>query len=186
MKLILASTSPRRKELLEIITSNFLVVPSNVDETINTDCSPTQIVMSLALEKAKQVALEYPHDCIIGADTIVVLDNNIICKPKDEQDAKEILRSLSGNTHQVFTGVAIYSMDCQDVFYEETQVTFRELSDLEIDYYIQTKEPMDKAGAYGIQGKGALFVSKITGDYYNVMGLPICKLNIKLFNYSNK
>lgn len=186
MNLILASTSPRRKELLSLITLNFQVVASNVDETIDATSSVQENVMSLALKKAREVALAYPNDYILGADTIVVLNNQIIGKPKDKQEAKEILRSLSGKTHQVFTGVAICCKDFQDVFYEETAVTFKELTDIEINAYIETTEPMDKAGAYGIQGKGALFVSGIMGDYYNVMGLPVCKLNNKLLHYIKK
>lgn len=186
MNLILASTSPRRKELLSLITPNFKIVPSGADETIDTVCCAHEIAMHLALKKAKQVSLAYPNDCVIGADTIVVLNNQIIGKPKNKQEAKQILRSLSGKTHQVFTGVAISSQGKEDIFYEETAVTFKELTDLEIDAYIQTTQPMDKAGAYGIQDKGALFVSGIMGDYYNVMGLPICKLNSKLAYYIKK
>ncbi|KIL75485.1 Maf family protein [Bacillus badius] len=175
-RLILASGSPRRKELLEQIGLAFTVKVSHADETIPFGMSPEQAVMHLASVKAAAVAADEQDDFVIGADTIVLLDGEILGKPKSRQEAKEMLQRLSGRTHAVCTGVSIrYGAD-ECVFYEKTYVTFWELAEEEINSYLDTGEPFDKAGAYGIQGAGAIFVKKIDGDYFAVVGLPLASL----------
>ena len=174
--LILASASPRRRELLEYITNDFKVIAANADESLPSCCPPREGAEMLALRKARAVAEDYPDDIIIGADTIVVLDGVLYGKPADKADAFRMLRQLSGREHIVHTGVALLSRQRERVFSEQTAVKFIELSDEEIFAYIETGDPMDKAGAYGIQGGGALFVEGIRGDFYNVMGLPVCRL----------
>jgi len=174
--LILASASPRRRELLGYIHPNFKVIATDSDESLPPDMPPDEGVRTLALRKARAVAATHPEAVIIGADTMVALDGAIFGKPEDAAGAARMLRALSGREHFVYTGVAILSPRGQCVFHGETSVRFIELSDEDIREYISTGEPMDKAGAYGIQGNGALFVSGICGDFYNVMGLPVCRL----------
>ncbi|MDM5156647.1 Maf family protein [Bacillus sp. DX1.1] len=174
--LILASGSPRRKELLELVDISFEIVVSEVEETIGAYSSPADIVMSLALQKASAVAETYGDNIVLGADTIVTYESRILGKPADEAEAKEMLQLLSGKTHEVYTGVALVSKEKTTTFYERTEVTFWDLTEEEIDAYIRTKEPLDKAGSYGIQGKGAVFVHHMQGDYYSVVGLPIARL----------
>jgi len=174
--LILASGSPRRRELMEYITSDFTIITKPTDETFPSGVSPRRGAELLALRKARAVAAEHPSDVVIGADTIVVLDGEIFGKPKDTADAVRMLQALSGREHTVYTGVAVLSSQGEQVFSEGTQVRFLPLSPEEIQAYVESGEPMDKAGAYGIQGKGALLVEGITGDFYNVMGLPVCRL----------
>ncbi|NLG85827.1 MAG: septum formation inhibitor Maf [Firmicutes bacterium] len=179
-KLVLASKSPRRRELLAGLGVPFSVIPSKVSETI-TDANPATLVEELARHKAESVACEVLLDqqaLVIGADTIVVLDGIILGKPKDEADAASMLQCLSGRWHQVFTGVAVTQpgSGCSLSCHEVTAVKFRSLSAEEIAAYVATKEPLDKAGAYGIQGKGALLVERIDGCYFNVVGLPLVKL----------
>ena len=174
-KIILASGSPRRKELLELADVPFEIVVSEVEETIGAYLSPSDIVMSLALQKASAVAENHSDHVVLGADTIVTYDSRILGKPSNEAEAKEMLRLLSGNT-QVYTGVAIISKEKTVTFYERTEVTFWGLTEEEIDVYVASKEPLDKAGSYGIQGKGSIFVQHIQGDYYSVVGLPIARL----------
>jgi len=174
--LILASASPRRRELLGYICPDFTVIASDTDETLPANTPPDEGVQTLALRKAKAVAAAHPEATVIGADTMVVLDGKLFEKPVDSADAARMLRALSGREHLVYTGVAILSPRGQRVFSQETAVRFVELSDADIAGYVDTGEPMDKAGAYGIQGRGALFVSGISGDFYNVMGLPVCRL----------
>lgn len=174
--LILASGSPRRKELLELAGIPFEIVVSEIDETIGAYSSPSDIVMSLALQKASAVAETNEESVVLGADTIVTYESRILGKPANEAEAKEMLQLLSGRTHEVYTGVALVSKEKTITFYERTEVTFWELAEEEIDAYIRTKEPFDKAGSYGIQGKGAIFVHHVNGDYYNVVGLPIARL----------
>ncbi|OZI11302.1 septum formation inhibitor Maf [Bacillaceae bacterium SAS-127] len=174
--IILASGSPRRKELLQQIGLPFTVIVSDVDETISHPISSKETVMQLASRKAHAVAKHHEQNIVIGADTIVVLDGEILGKPKDRSDAKRMLSKLSGREHSVYTGVAIVQGKNEHVFYEETNVTFWELSSEEIDAYIDSGEPFDKAGAYGIQGIGALLVKKIDGDYFSVVGLPVASL----------
>lgn len=175
--LILASASPRRSEILRKAGYDFKVIPSCADENISPiPNSPALFVEKLAHIKAEEVFLKNPDACVIGADTVVVLDGKILGKPKDENDAFLMLKSLSGKTHTVYTGVSVISKDKTVTFNEASRVTFNTLSDDEIHAYIATKEPMDKAGSYGIQGYGAVFVSHIDGCYFNIMGLPISKL----------
>lgn len=181
-KIILASASPRRKELLKQIGIEHDVIVSDIDESRPCKQSPKLYVESLATMKAKAVAqdLKYKKEdiLVIGADTIVVLDNEILGKPKDSQDAKNMLGILSGKMHTVYTGVSIVNANNNYIesFVEGTKVYFREMTSKEIDDYVSTKEPLDKAGSYGIQGRGGVFIEKIEGDYFTVMGLPICKL----------
>lgn len=180
-KIILASTSPRRIEILKNLHIPFISVPSGYKE--NADIKePEKLVIKLSEGKAKSVLQNYINDdaVIIAADTIVSFNGNILGKPKDKEDAFSILKSLSGRSHDVLTGVCIYrtyngSIKCVQDF-EKTEVFFSDITDNEIKQYIATGEPMDKAGAYGIQGYGSFFVEKIIGSYYNVVGLPIEKV----------
>ena len=172
--IILASQSPRRQELLKLITSDFKIKVSNVDETLPDKITPKEAVMYLSKIKAEPFA--DGDDIVIGADTVVALDGKILGKPKSEENAREMLRFLSGRTHSVFTGVTLASDKKTKTFAVETKVKFFELTNEEIDAYIKTKEPFDKAGAYGIQGYGSLLVEKINGDYFNVVGLPVSTL----------
>ena len=175
-KLILASSSPRRKELLSYTQLPFEIVVSHVEEHFNERSTPEEIVQVLALQKAEAVANILDQDVVVlGADTIVTIDNQILGKPKDETEARRMLKQLSGREHIVYTGVAIVSADESTTFYEETKVEFWELSDEEINNYIKSGEPFDKAGAYGIQQLGSILVKRIDGDYFNVVGLPIAK-----------
>ena len=176
--MILASASPRRHELIKLVTDDVQIITKEVEEVIDQKASPQKNVQALAWTKAMSVAEAHEDEIVIGADTVVCLDGHIMGKPKDEEEAKAMLRKLAGKTHEVCTGVALIgkSKGIERTFVEITYVTMKDLSDEEIDYYVSTKEPMDKAGSYGIQGKGALYISHINGDYYNVMGLPVHKL----------
>ncbi|MGM7636520.1 Maf family protein [Bacillus sp. Hm123] len=174
--LILASSSPRRKELLQRIGLPFTVIVSEVDETISHPMSSEETVRQLASRKAHAVAKHHEQAVVIGADTIVVLDEEILGKPKDRSEAKRMLSKLSGREHSVYTGVTIVQGKKEHVFYEKTNVTFWELSDEEVEAYLDSGEPFDKAGAYGIQGIGAVLVKKIDGDYFSVVGLPVASL----------
>lgn len=176
MKLILASGSPRRRELLSLITEDFEVHPVDADESLPAGM-PVELAASFLADKKAQAAAEaFPEDIVIGCDTIVVLEDEIMGKPKDRADAARMLRQLSGQTHRVMTGVALYLGKQSTVFTRETYVTFYPLSDSEIEAYLDTGEPFDKAGAYGIQGKGALLTERIEGDFFNVVGLPVAAL----------
>ena len=177
-KLILASTSPRRENLLRMIGFDFEVVDSQVDERNEVYTIPEVHVLELAQKKALKVAEEIDSGLIIGADTIVVLNNQILGKPKNAKKAKEILKQLSDRTHTVYTGFAIVEKPSGEMLSEfvKTLVSFRRLEDEEIERYIQSGSPLDKAGGYGIQDQGALFVEKIDGCFYNVMGLPVTKV----------
>lgn len=177
MALILASQSPRRKELLGYITQDFTVKVSDADETLKEGMTPEETVMYLATIKGEAVSEEFADDTVISADTVVVSDSTILGKPHSTEEAFSMLKSLSGKTHSVFTGVCIISADKKICFAEKTEVTFADLSDDEIIAYISTGEPFDKAGAYGIQGKGSVLITSVSGDYYNVMGLPVARLN---------
>ncbi len=174
--IILASASPRRKELLKQITENFEVVVSSVEEIVPNNIPQEEVPQFLATLKAKDVASHNPDKLIIGADTCVFYDGAILGKPKDRQDAINMLSTLSGKTHSVITGCAIIKNGKSISFSVKTDVEFYDLSENEIYDYIDTKEPFDKAGGYGIQGKGALLVKGIKGDYFNVVGLPISQL----------
>ena len=175
-KIILASASPRRKELMELAGYDFEVICADIVEVVPEEAMPQEVVMSLALQKAQAVAAEHKEAVVIGSDTVVALDGKILGKPHSEQEACEMLRSLSGRTHKVFTGVAIVCDGKVKSFFDETDVEFYSLGDDEIKKYVATGEPTDKAGAYGIQGKGSVLVKRINGDFFSVMGLPIAKL----------
>ncbi len=173
MELILASGSPRRRELLARITPDFKVVISDVDETIDETLPGTEIVAELAKRKAQVVAQDYPTDLVIGSDTIVYLDGRVLGKPADEAEAKQMLEALSGTTHHVYTAVYLTNGITEETQISDTKVTLHPLTAKEIADYVDSGEPMDKAGAYGIQGLGALLVDEIQGDFYGVAGFPI-------------
>ena len=179
MNIILASASPRRKEILENTNVKFKIMSSMIEELTLDNESPCQMVMRLAFEKGMDVASRQKSDLIISADTIVVLDNNILGKPKDEIQAREMIKSLSGRSHQVITGISLINLDNNKkiIDYVISNVKFKSLSEQDINDYIATKESLDKAGAYGIQGYGALLVDEIQGDYFNIVGLPISRLS---------
>lgn len=175
MQLILASQSPRRRQLMGLFGIPFTVRVADIDETMDPAAEPAREVARVSREKA----LAVPHgtdDVVVAADTIVVCDGRVLGKPHSEQEARQMLRLLSGRDHQVMTGVTVLRGAQEQVFTQITDLHFRHLSDREIDRYIATGEPMDKAGAYGIQGGAALFCQRMDGDYYNVMGLPVCRL----------
>ena len=173
--IILASASPRRKEILELADLKFDVMPSDAQE-ITTKTATNEVVMELAAIKAKDIyKISEKQSMVVGADTVVAYQGQILGKPADEADAKRMLTMLSGQTHEVYTGVCVIEDGKTKTFYEETKVTFYEISDEQIDRYIKTGEPMDKAGSYGIQGKAAVFIKGIEGDYYNVVGFPIAR-----------
>lgn len=182
MKIILASGSPRRRELLEQTGYEFEIEVSDADENIQAD-DPGELVEQLSFRKADAVARKHLQEqacTVIGADTVVVQDREVLGKPNGEQGAVEMLKELSGRTHQVYTGVSLFlikdgKLTASQSFHVCTDVTMRPMSDREIADYVATGEPMDKAGAYGIQGKAAVFISGIHGDYYNVVGLPVCE-----------
>lgn len=182
MDIILASQSPRRRELLERMgVRDFRVVTPDIDEQMDRDLPPQELVGRISLEKALAVQEQEGNaPIIIAADTVVALDGAVLGKPADELEAFKMLSTLSGCRHQVYTGLTVLRGEERYTVSEETSVTFRELSSEEIHRYIATGEPMDKAGAYGIQGYGALLVEGIQGDYYNVMGLPVCRLGLLL------
>lgn len=175
MGLILASQSPRRRELMGLFHIPFTVRVSDADETMDPSVSPAEAVAQVSLRKALAVE-RTAEDVVVAADTIVVCAGQILGKPKNEEDAFRMLRLLSGRDHQVMTGMTVLKGNVQRVCTEITDIHFRELSDREIRAYIRTGEPMDKAGSYGIQGGAALFAQRLEGDYYNVMGLPVCRL----------
>ena len=175
MKLILASQSPRRKELLGLLGLPFEIRASNADETMAPDRDVAEQVALVSRRKAEATPRE-ENSVVIAADTIVVCDEKRLGKPKNREEAIKMLRLLSGRTHQVMTGMTVLWQDKVYSCTEVTEVTFRPLTDREITRYVDSGDCMDKAGAYGIQGGGALFVQGIRGDYYNVMGLPVCRL----------
>ncbi len=183
MSLILASGSPRRKELLQLITEDFTVYSVDADETLPAGMPVEMAAAYLADLKASTAAKIFPDQIVIGCDTIVLLGDEIMGKPKDREDAHRMLRALSGKTHSVLTGTSLYYGTQTTVFTTETLVTFYPLSDAEIERYLDTGEPFDKAGAYGIQGKGALLVQGIEGDYFNVVGLPVAALSRALTQF---
>ena len=188
-KIVLASQSPRRRELLQGLIADFEIIVDNSDEVADPGLTPEELVKSLALQKAQNVArVANKGALVIGADTVVCVDGRILGKPKSEREAKEMLSLLSGREHHVCTGFVVVdnATDKTICDFERTMVRFKVLTDEEIERYISSGEPMDKAGAYGIQGTGALFVEGIKGDYFNVVGLPLCALFKSLkenFNY---
>lgn len=183
MKFILASASPRRKELLEQMNLSFEIMPAKGEEQMNFSL-PWEVVMDLSAQKAGEIATlrakTVEDEIIIGADTVVACDSKILGKPKDEIDAYAMLSMLQGRGHKVYTGVTLIIRKNGEekicTFYDETEVFMYPMTDAELKYYISTKEPMDKAGGYGIQGRCAVFIEKIHGDYNNVVGLPIAKM----------
>ena len=174
--MILASASPRRKEILENFGFSFKTIVKNIDETSDKTRAEEKI-LEIAEKKAKAAAIDFPDENIVGADTVVVVDGKILGKPKDEKEAFSMLKSLSERSHEVITAFSFININKNISYsdYEITKVYFKNLTDDEINWYINTKEPMDKAGAYGIQGKGAFFVEKIEGDFFSVMGFPLGK-----------
>jgi len=175
MSLILASASPRRKELLGLFRIPFEIRVADIDETMAPDGAPYDEVARVSRLKAQAVARE-EADVVIAADTIVVCQGKVLGKPHSREEACEMLRLLSGRDHQVMTGVTVIRGNRAETFTEVTDLHFRDLSEKEIAAYVATGEPMDKAGSYGIQGGAALFCTHMVGDYYNVMGLPVCRL----------
>ncbi len=178
IKLILASQSPRRSHLLKQAGLSFTVLPSDIDESALPFCAPGSYARQLAEIKTADIAGKHPDCWVIGADTIVVIDGDILGKPDSMEAARQMLRRLSGQTHQVITGFAIF---CEAEAHRysttiSTEVTFKTLSDEEIEWYVQTNEPFDKAGAYAIQGIGTFLVRSIHGSYTNVVGLPVCEV----------
>ncbi len=180
--LILASNSPRRKELLAMLGYEFEVKPSNCDESTNIT-NPAALVKELSKRKAHGVIKTSDDDVIIGSDTVVSIDGKILGKPKDENDAAKMLHLLSGKTHTVFTGITILSKDKETTDVIKCDVTFKTLTETEIYDYINSGEPMDKAGAYGIQGKGSALVKKVNGDFFAVVGFPCCYVNSTLNSF---
>lgn len=176
--IILASKSPRRRYLLDQAGIRFTVIPSGFDESTIPVCAPASYVNILAEKKAADIAETYPDHWIIGADTIVVIDDTILGKPKSQDQAREMLKRLSGETHHVYTGYAVMCKNKKVMRSDtiKTDVVFKTLTDMEIEWYIHTDEPFDKAGAYAIQGLGTFLVKRIDGSYTNVVGLPVCEV----------
>ncbi len=179
-KYILASSSPRRKELLKLLNIEFTIKASDIEEVLRNDFTHIENVESLAFQKALAVSKDNENSYVLGFDTLVILDDEALGKPIDRDDAFKMLKRLSGNYHTVITGCAIVSDGYKDVFSSSARVRFNEMSDAEINEYLDTEEPYDKAGAYGIQGYGARYVNCIDGDFYTIMGVPLQKLYIKL------
>ena len=181
--MILASSSIRREEILKNYNLKFRIIKSDIIETVDNKDTPEELVMSLAFRKAYSVAKYYTKSIVIGADTVVVYKGEILSKPKNSDDAFRMLSLLSGETHEVLTGISILNVESNQkiIDFERTSVKFRNLDKDIIDTYISTKEPVDKAGSYGIQGIGALLVERIDGCYLNVVGLPLVRLD-KLLN----
>ena len=179
-EIILASASPRRRELLKMIVPDFRVIPSYIEEKVPDGLPAYEHAEFLAKIKAQDVALKHPDSVVIGADTCVIASGKVLGKPAGREDAYRMITLLSGNTHRVITGCCIVKGKSQLTFSVTTQVKFIDIDKEDIEAYIDTQEPYDKAGGYGIQGRAGLFVEEITGDYFNVVGLPVCKLNIML------
>lgn len=184
-RIVLASGSPRRKELLTQIRLKFDIMPSQIEEVLKGN-SPEENVMGLAFDKAGDIFKQLSENgekevCVIGADTVVSLDGVILGKPKDEKDALRMLRFLQGRTHQVYTGVCLMTEKVTETFYGKTDVTMYPASDEQLETYIASLEPMDKAGSYAIQGLGTILVQGIEGDYNNVVGLPVAKVWQKMY-----
>lgn len=178
--LILASQSPRRRELLAMLGIPFEVMTAGIEEAMDPALGPAENVARVCAAKAKAVGEAHPGRLILAADTIVVVEGRILGKPHSPQEAKAMLRTLSGRSHTVMTGFCLWQDGTADVHVEQTHLRFKPLSEAEIDAYIATGSPMDKAGAYGIQDQASIFVEALEGDYYNVMGLPLCALAKRL------
>lgn len=171
--IILASGSPRRKELLNLIADEFTAITADIDEDLEIS-DPAELVCALAAIKANAVRMDgHKSDTVIGADTVVYIDGEILGKPKDEADARRMIKMMSSKTHSVFTGIALSKDDYRDIRFAETHVTFDKLTNEEIENYVKSIDIYDKAGAYAVQGDMAKFISKIDGCFYNVMGLPV-------------
>ncbi|MCI8676746.1 MAG: septum formation inhibitor Maf [Lawsonibacter sp.] len=184
MRIILASQSPRRRELLERMgIRDFEVLPARGEELADPSLPPAELVEELSRRKCAEVAALRPGGLVIGADTVVSIDGQVLGKPRDRAEAERMLRALSGRQHTVYTGVTVLYNGTEETGSERTSVRFRPLTDGDITRYIATGEPMDKAGAYGIQGYGSVLVEGISGDYYNVMGLPVCRLGRMLLRF---
>ncbi|MEG0614730.1 MAG: Maf family protein [Oscillospiraceae bacterium] len=183
MEIILASASPRRQELLQKVYSEFKIIPSNVNEILPEGILPEKSAEFLAKLKAQNIAKTHENSLIIGCDTLVLADGKILGKPKNSAAAKETLMLLSDRTHLVITGICLIFGNKNFTFSSTTEVTFFPLTSAEIDGYIATGEPFDKAGSYAIQGLGGLFVKEIFGDFYNVVGLPIARLKREIDNF---
>ena len=182
-RIILASKSPRRRELMEMLKLPFEIIVSDIDEQIDYDNDLVKEIEKLSLRKADAVYQENKDALVIGSDTIVKIGNDVLGKPKSVEQAKEMLRELSDNTHEVVTGVTIICNDQVETFSSVAKVTFYPLSEEEIDEYVKTNEPMDKAGSYAIQGDGAKFIRSIEGDFYTIVGLPVGELYHRLKKY---
>jgi nucleoside triphosphate pyrophosphatase len=172
-KLLLASSSPRRSQILQMVGWPFDLGPIEVDESLHEGESAREYVARLAEAKARASAAVHTHRPVLAADTTVVVDEHILAKPTDVEDGMRMLRLLQGRWHQVLTGIALLTENATEVDVEMTEVRFAPMTETEIEWYVATSEPMDKAGAYAIQGKGARFIEGIKGDYFNVMGLPV-------------
>lgn len=184
MNVILASASPRRKELLGYIVPRFEIIPADVDETLPEEITAEKSAEFLAVKKAEHISAQYPESIVIGSDTVVIVDGEILGKPADKADAYRMLKKLSGKTHTVVTGVCISQGEKKKSFSETTRVEFYPLSEEEIHDYIATGDPMDKAGAYGIQGEGCVLIKGIEGDFFTVMGLPAARLKRELAEFT--
>ena len=182
-KIILASKSPRRKQIMDTLNIPYEIIVADIDEKINYDNDLRKEIENLSFLKALKVFNDHKDAIVIGADTIVVCNNEVLGKPKDEEDAKRMLNMLQGNTHHVITGVTILSSKASESFSIVSKVKFNSMDEKEVDEYIKTKEPMDKAGSYAIQGIGSKFINSIDGDFYSIMGLPIGELYKRLKNY---
>lgn len=183
MEIVLASASPRRRELLSLITEHFTVFPADADETLR-DAPLSEEVTRLSRLKAEAVQAQHPNAVCIGSDTMVTIDGLRLGKPKDADEAASMLRRLRGRTHEVLTGLAVLTPDGgAHTLHTCTRVTFRDFAEDELAAYLATGEPLDKAGAYGIQGLGGLLVAGIQGDYHNVVGLPVCRLGRMLLDF---
>ena len=184
-KIILASKSPRRTEILSMIGIDFKVIPSDIKEEVNGRVPKNKIAEFLSRKKAEKISIRHPNDIIIGADTIIILKGEIFGKPKHKEESKEMLKALSGNSHKVITGVTIMnkSMGAIKTFSEITEVIVRKIPINQIEYYINNFNTLDKAGSYGIQEWFSIWIEKINGCYYNVMGLPASKFHINFVNF---
>lgn len=177
MRIILASQSPRRRELLERMgLSQFDIIPAQGEERADPALAPAQLVEELSRQKAEEIAQIHPDALIIAADTVVSVDGRVLGKPHSRQEAVDMLTAFSGREHVVYSGLTVWYQGRSITQHEATEVRFRTLTVQDITHYVATGEPMDKAGAYGIQGYGCTLVEGISGDYYNVMGLPVCRL----------
>lgn len=174
--IILASASPRRREICDLLGLTYMVVPAKTELPMDSTLPIEQAVLQVARGKAEEVAVQYPQAVVIGADTVVVVDHSILGKPHDTEEAKAMLRTLSGREHRVITAVWICDGDHSEGFADSAAVTFMPMSEHEIDEYVASNEPMDKAGAYAIQGRGMRYIRSINGDFYTVMGLPSARL----------